>query len=52
MELLKYLYDSLLKVLGVRIYGFLVGFNGENCVFLCVFNVEGIYVMDLLMFLD
>lgn len=52
MELSKYLYDSLSKVPGVRIYGPPVGPNGENRASLCAFNVEGIHATDLSTFLD
>lgn len=51
-ELSKYLYESLLKVPNVRIYGPLPGPKGDGRASLCSFNVEGIHATDLSSFLD
>lgn len=52
MELSKYLYESLSKVPGVRIYGPPPGDHGERRASLCSFTVEGIHATDLSTFLD
>ena len=47
-----YLYDQLLQVPSVRIYGPPPGPNGDGRAALCSFSVKGVHATDLSTFLD